>query len=796
MRTVQLYIENQRVDLFGDEEIVVTSSVQNIADISKVFTDFSQSFTIPASPNNNAIFDHYYQNDVDGTFIAKERVAARIEINNTPFREGKIQLEGAEIVENQAQSYTITFYGDFVTLKDLFGDDKLSDLDYSGINEELTGANVQTSLTSTSDLDVRYPLISSSRVWSYGDAASTDISVSGNAIDYTELFPAVKDKVIMDAIETTYGITFSGNFLSNKRFTNSFTWWKNRETASFTSEPLDLTFNPLGLSCSAALPSNAVGINEINFQYIDMATFTQPADWQSWTPNQWHNIIFHITNTSGSDTWYLDTYKNGVLNGTITGSGDTLVFVLQPNTYWNTPGLDDTFTFQLRCDASITFDFEIRYKFNGKYVNTSNVVTDFEHFCSFSTASNTITANYDFNTSAPDIKVSDWFSGTLKEFNLTCYPLEDALTYQVEPLEDYYKYGDEQNITQYVDVKSIKVDRPKLYNEINFQWQESKSFMNEAFLEVNSRPYGDLRQAFPDYDGGKYDIKLPFETLLFNKFTNENLQVGYSLTKAPDYKPYIPKPVKLYLHEYTNVDVDFHFNNGTSTANITEYVPFGQDLSYNAGNYSMNFGEEISSLTLNPVGNSLYKEYYYPYLANLFDNKTRKVTVECILPVSILTSLSLDDRILIRDKAYRIDSMSSNLTSGNVKLVLLSDWTRQANKIIFPLTPEGGGTIVVPVKPPRGGYINISAPTETQFITSSPTLPASNLSTEQEQTITVPTNSTGNDRQQTITYTAYNPDGSIAWQETVVLFQEGSSFFLLKEDGGYLLQENLDRIKL
>ena len=48
MRQVQVYIEGLKIELFEDEQINVTSSVQNINDISKVFTDFSQSFTVPA----------------------------------------------------------------------------------------------------------------------------------------------------------------------------------------------------------------------------------------------------------------------------------------------------------------------------------------------------------------------------------------------------------------------------------------------------------------------------------------------------------------------------------------------------------------------------------------------------------------------------------------------------------------------------------------------------------------------------------------------------------------------------
>ena len=86
MRTVQVYIEGQRLDLFDDEQINVTSIQQDAQDISKVFTDFSQSFSVPASATNNAIFQHFYQNDVDSTLDFNLRRNANIEIDLTPFR--------------------------------------------------------------------------------------------------------------------------------------------------------------------------------------------------------------------------------------------------------------------------------------------------------------------------------------------------------------------------------------------------------------------------------------------------------------------------------------------------------------------------------------------------------------------------------------------------------------------------------------------------------------------------------------------------------------------------------------
>ena len=94
-RKIQVYIEGQRLELFNEEEIQVTSTQQNVSDISKTYTDFSQSFTVPSSEKNNQIFQHFYQSDVDATIDHNIRRNAVIEIDLTTFRRGKIQIEKA-----------------------------------------------------------------------------------------------------------------------------------------------------------------------------------------------------------------------------------------------------------------------------------------------------------------------------------------------------------------------------------------------------------------------------------------------------------------------------------------------------------------------------------------------------------------------------------------------------------------------------------------------------------------------------------------------------------------------------
>ena len=160
-----IYVDGiaKRIELFEDEKISVTSSIQNINDISKVFTDYSQSFTIPASATNNAIFKHWYDNSIDNGFNQGVRYSGYIEIDTFTFRVGRWQLEGASLKENRIENYRITFYGELKSLTDKFGEDKLKDLntlnDYS-LN--YTGSNVQTSITTNLDFDIHFPLISSS----------------------------------------------------------------------------------------------------------------------------------------------------------------------------------------------------------------------------------------------------------------------------------------------------------------------------------------------------------------------------------------------------------------------------------------------------------------------------------------------------------------------------------------------------------------------------------------------------------------------------------------------------------
>ena len=687
----QTELEFSRLELFNDEKITVSSTIQNISDISKIFTDYSQGFTIPCSPTNNAIFQHFYQNDVNATIDYQNRYNAYIEIDTILFRRGKIQLEKTNLKNGQPDSYSVTFYGAGVSLKDFFNEDKLSQLNYSTLDHDYTNQEVYDRVTvdsTVTDYDVRYPLISSNRVWQFaGSRPLPDANVPSwynNSADnhknighptgeivFTELFPAVRVASIFDLIESQYGITFNGLFLQSDLFRKAFLWFKNKsEFANFPVVDLDL------LSVSGTL-SSSFNTTTNTFTPLEVET----------TSTVSHGLDLTVTSLSPSPSEYvIDMYKNNVFVACIGGdtASDVQGFPFEIE-------IDGTYTFKIRgyTIPLVPFTINISLLYRRLYYNTSTSSIVTETATATSTATTVNLTN--LQAVAPDMKISDFVSGICKEFNMTVYSnTKNVFTF--DPLPYWYSKGAVVDITKYTDITSIEIERMKLYKSVEFKYQDSECMLNKYFLEsplnADAHGYGNTKIGF-NYDGGEYKIESPFENLLHNNFGNQ-LQVGYCLNK--ELAPYIPKPVLLYMNKKaTLTSGHIHWD---GQANITGYVPFGQDseILFETGliPLTLNFGEEISSFYLVNNPNTLYALYYRSYLVNLYNPKNRLVKVKTILPVSLLTQLQLNDRLIIRDKRYLINEMQSDLTTGDVSFTLINDFA-QVKPIKLVNTPTGTG---------------------------------------------------------------------------------------------------------
>ena len=669
MREVGLFVKvgraYKRLELFTDENIELSSSIQNVQDISKVFSDFTQGFTIPATTYNASIINYFQESSINQIFDYQVMFDAYIEIDTIPFKRGKLQVDKSQIKDGNPYCYNVQFFGHLTSLKDTFGELKLSDLDLTPYSFPYDITAVLDRITDgATDYEVRFPLISSSRVWQYGGGGSTDISTVFGRIRTNELLPAIKVNSILEAIQTRFGVTFNSVFFQSKAFQRLFLYLKNA-----TNTTISYNFDPVIFdSFSGDLQTRAVNLLTSTISYSSFPSVVIFGGSVVQLDYQRFRIQINSV-TLPTYKWNVQCFKNGTLVATINGQGTGTYFIYGDSII---NGVNSDITFAINSETGNTIDFDIIADYGDIFGASQFPLT---------IVCDTATPNLDINLNAlcPDIKISDFFSGILNMFNLTINPIS-VTEFEVENLESWYSKGAIRNITLNTN-DTYEVGRVKLYKQIDFKYQQSETILNRSFAGFNQAEYGNLRNTFQN-DGSDFKIELPFENLLFNKFTDTEVQVGYSVNS--DSSPIVPKPILLYMNEEQDISANSIY---IEVDEVINYMPFGQDLQYNQQYYSLNWGAEISSFYLNTISNSLFATYWQTYLAGLYDLRQRLYTFQTKLPLSKLNSLKLNDRLIIEDKRYLINDYKTNLTTGMVNLTLLQDFRTILQPLIFNM-PE------------------------------------------------------------------------------------------------------------
>jgi hypothetical protein len=686
-------LKYERLELFNDEKINLTLSVQNLSDISKTFTDFSQSFTVPGSVVNNRIFEHFYQNDVDGTLDYNIKRPAYIEIDFIPFRKGVVMLEKANLKNGLVDNYSISFFGQLTNLKDIFGEIKINQLDFSSISFPLTATNVWNRITNdTIDYDIRFPLIAPDRLWTYADGGINDITINANTFTYYELFPAVKVARMFDAIEEYFGVSFISDFFSDPRWTKLFMLAKNTDVIDINKITTNLSFDKQKLLfhqiVNSSAPDPAIDPTpDIKIPNSEIWVFWDPA------PNvQRHEVTLTLQTISGASDYFIEVYNGSQLYQTVQGSDTNPAnFTI---TLPNTSGLNSIFNFQIKAAQSVIIEYNITYNivsfYNGNFVN---------NFAEVSCYATTLTRALNPANTLPDMKVADFFSAIIKQFNLTCVGI-DQNTFKIEPLEDWYNDGAVIDVSKYIDSESIDVARVPLYRNISMKYQQSEAFTNRQYFAISNQEYGNTNNVF-NYDSGDFTIEQPFENLLFTESVGTNPTdvaiLGYHLNQ--NYQSYIPKPTLLYQYgAATGISPNIKMFDGVSIYySINKYMLFGQDITVSGTKYSLNFGADNSIIHKETIQNGLFATYYFSYLSNLYNLKQRLTTYKSMLPLSILTSLRLNDRLIIRDKRYIINDVKVELTTGEATLTLYNDF-RQVDLGSLIIVEEPNSSVTFTVK--------------------------------------------------------------------------------------------------
>ena len=709
MYKLKLYIEGQEVEMFKDENVILNSSVQNVKDISKVFTDYSQSFTIPASPVNNIIFSHWYNVDLVGGFDARAKVDAIIEINHITFKKGKVRLNSVSHQNGRPTNYKITFFGLLAGLVDLFKEDTLNDLDFSSLNHEFSYSNVKLGMeTGLSSGSIIYPLISPLKRWYYSSDTTDDTNeealvniayeaATNKGIKWNELKPAILVSDVLDKIESTYGLTLSNDFINTSPFDNLYLWGSREKgylvnAASDNESLIDWTVKTSGIDdfidlgndewsgiAYREVPLKAPGSMSNNIRYTYEVVITPATGFES--------VIYSVKAKN----------KSTIINEYGGIFGTKTLFGYHDATSINRPEL-----FNIKFYVSAEDDFEftataelIKYTYEE---SSPGVYTEGTETCSYSQPLRALTSELNVASALPNIKVIDFFQGIVKMFNLAIIPNTPTDLY-INTLDNWYLDGNVYNITNYIVRDSYNISRLKIPSSINFKYQEPKTLLALNHLETFNEVYGDLLYSDEDVDldGGTLDIELPFEQMKYERLIDEfdnnstNIQIGYCVDKDEE-----PELIDAHLFYGISQDVSSKpfallDDSGIPVSISDAYMPFHGNTASNP-DYSTLWGADLNEWDNSSINKSLYGTYYSDYVLDMYDSSRRVFNFEAQLPVSILNAINLNDILIIKRRSYIINDMTINLTTGNVKFELLNYIGDPVN-YTFPLITLDNGYV-------------------------------------------------------------------------------------------------------
>ena len=240
MLQIYVYVDTGarfELDLYKEEPLKLTISVEDTKDLPRVNSAFSQSFRIPATQNNSKVFQWWYEvNTVD--FDITRRVAADIYVDGLFYKSGHIRIQAAYVNDETSQvDLEVVFFGETRDFSSQIGEITLNKLNLTSLNHELTLTNVQNSWAGLlANGDVRYAL--ADRGYSYDDAGvvledseiadtsqhTYSFQKSQHPLNINQLTPMVRAKAIIDAIFEQTEYTYSSDsFFTTSLFEDLYT---------------------------------------------------------------------------------------------------------------------------------------------------------------------------------------------------------------------------------------------------------------------------------------------------------------------------------------------------------------------------------------------------------------------------------------------------------------------------------------------------------------------------------------------------------------------------------------------
>lgn len=694
----------ERLDMFDDENINVNFKLKDTADLAKIFSTFSQTFTIPSKGKNQAILNYYFNTEILRN--STRYLNSKIYVNKELFKVGLISINEGKYLRLNDSSITINFFTSLTNLKELYGDEILSETlqnqEYNIVWTDATAYNYTKQIGASGlDPDVIVPLVTNKRVWTYNDSTVNDIKYTGSKtgkkyIEKDELRPAIPFSKIMDGIATAKGITFLSPLFTEDEYNKLYVWCSGLPNKNINYDVL-MTGSFTG-SNSSPWTITPVSSNIINILYNGNYTTTNTS-----------TIFFEVFPKKAIETDFdieinvkwINNSTNAILKESVMGiypnQGGIYSTLLNLNAL--NLGINNITPFQIRVEITAN---QFIYWDDGIF-NFRALGADLEI--------NTSVSNREINlyNMLPEIKTIDFLTSFIKMFNISI--IEDPKIEGVITLLPRNTFFEETfDYTDYLDIETFTVKPTNLYKQINFKHNTSKYKSNIDFkTALNNREYGELKYISTDkFLKDEYKIETKFNIVPNRLILDTSVQTFYGFTSdsspSTDYGVlYEPNYEDLTIFYYNGqqnlkdddgVNISFNFNTGTTVNQLQTYNKVSIVYNDSPTGYTNSLGYNIEVDVLDnsfQFEKNLFTNYYKTEIDKIYNPNSRLYTYNLVLPPYEINRFSLTNIIIIGDKKYTIEEAELNIVDGKTKLTLMNIATVLPSEVTI-LTPPSSFT--------------------------------------------------------------------------------------------------------
>ena len=547
----QLVAEGQILDLFKDEDILLSDNVTGLFDLGIIPADFTRQITLPGSKKNNAFFEHVYDISVQSPdiFATNIKVPAYLDFNGIYLSQGYLQLNKVNLYANKfIDSYEVTIFGAVSSFAREVNRNFLNDLDSLSVyNHTSSFTNISSSwndgLFSGS---IVYPLAEYGQRLEFtkGNINQFGVDDIDGALAVQDFKPAIKAKLVFDAIFEEAGYSYSSSFINNGGLDGVYLLC-NRQLKYPVYENVDLeTFGVVRVG--AITGSGMTDVNLPADTFVTLPWYNKLQDPQNFYDNGAYrvevssslrgilnlniNVSCSVNNMPGTfsanGTWQLRLIETGSSTQYSLKAIQSYIQFFDELQQSRNGGINTTYQLQTEFTTDKlpvgNYYFQIKQRPNVSTGTLPTVTMDpdgtsksFLNVTKVNQAADgrvmNIPLNMPFGTQG--IKQIDFLTSIQKKFNLVIYPSKtNRNQFIIEPFNQWYNKGRRWDFNQYANLnEKIEVIPANnlAVNELNFTDTLDQDYISLQFSKAANREFG--KSYFTDtenfFSQGKFEVK-------------------------------------------------------------------------------------------------------------------------------------------------------------------------------------------------------------------------------------------------------------------------------------------------